>query len=426
MKPPLSNNYCSTINVADESVCEIPVNKVKRWIDNNDFKQNEDALRSESFHSLATSQMFAYIHKHDKNNNKQLSVELLDDYIDDTQMEHLESVCSNINDKVYETSNCLLSSYVDESHLNQSAYLATTNSCQCNSYCEESTAFNNLPHPNPCHNSLPDYIEESSCHIDIKTSQKCLSSISYDSLPLNHIEIPDKRYVSKDGHTSSLPALVPCVSNPSFDLSQHSSNQTINSIQMVAGNSDFHLTDKDRQKQSNKSNHSIDTSNCKLIADSRLNTGSIKALSNSEYYKLLSTSKEIDSMHSSTSDLSLFDNHSDVSGDIPSSGNQTSSLGYFELPVDNSKSTFTDSGTSTRKSYLSELDFDIDSCDVATTTNTSKQFNADACSPSVDLGYVHLPCQTENIEQDQLVDINDKTLDDLTMKHYIMSIENVV
>ena len=57
---------------------------------------------------------------------------------------------------------------------------------------------------------------------------------------------------------------------------------------------------------------------------------------------------------------------------------------------------------------------------------TSKQFNADACSLSVDLGYVHLPCQTKNTEQDQLVDINDKTLDDLTMKNYIMSIENVV
>ena len=421
MKPPLSNNYCSTINVADESVCEIPVNKVKRWIDNNDFKQNEDVLRSESFHSLATSQMFAYIHKHDKNNNKQLSIELLDDYIDDSQMEHLESVCGKINDKMYDTSNYLLSSYVDESHLNQNAYLASTNSCQFNSYCEESTAFNNLPHPNPCHNSLPDYIEESSCYTDARTSQKCLSSIRYGSPPLHHIEIPDQRYVSKDGHTSSLPALVPYVSNPSFDLLHHSSNH--NSIQMVTSNSDFHLTDKGSQKQSN---HSIDTPNCRLITDSGLNTGSIKALSNSEYYKLLSSSKEINCTHSSTSDLSIFDNHSDVSGDVPSSGNQTSSLGYIELPGDNSKSTFTDSGTSTRKSFLSELDFDIDGCDIAITTNTSKQFIVDARSPNVDLGYVHLPCQTENTEQDQLVDIDDKTLDDLTMKNYIMSIENVV
>ena len=68
---------------------------------------------------------------------------------------HLESICSNINDEVYETSNCLVSSYIDEAHLNQKSYLTSANSCQCNSYCEESTAFNNLSRPNPCHNSLP-------------------------------------------------------------------------------------------------------------------------------------------------------------------------------------------------------------------------------------------------------------------------------
>ena len=420
MKPPLSNNYCSTINVADESVCEIPVNKVKRWIDDNDFKQNEDALRSESFQSLATSQMFAYIHKHDKTNGKQLSMELLDDYIDDIQMEnHLESVCSNINDEVYETSNCLVSSYIDEAHLNQKSYLTSTNSCQCNSYCEESTAFNNLSHPNPCHNSLPDYIEESSCQIDTKASQKYLSQISCGSPTFHHIEIPDKLHISKDGSTCSLPALVPCVSNPvfaSFDLLHCSSNQTTDSIQIVTSISDFHLTDKDDHQQSNKSNHSIDTPNCRLTANPRLHTDSIKALPNVEYYEMLSTNKEINCIHNSTSDLSLCDSHSDVSIDVPSSGNQTSSLGYIELPGDNSKSTCTDSGTSTRKSFLSELDFDSDSCDIAATSN-------DACSPNVDLGYVHLPCQTESVEEEQLIH---KTIDNLTMKNYILSLENVV
>ena len=68
IRSPLSNNYCSTINIADESVCEIPVNKVMKWIDSNDFKQSSDALQqASSLHSIPSSEMMAYICKKGKN-----------------------------------------------------------------------------------------------------------------------------------------------------------------------------------------------------------------------------------------------------------------------------------------------------------------------------------------------------------------------
>ena len=67
IKSPLSDNYCSTINIADESVCEMPASKVKKWINNNDFQQSANMLQqSVSFHSLATTEMMVYICKEGK------------------------------------------------------------------------------------------------------------------------------------------------------------------------------------------------------------------------------------------------------------------------------------------------------------------------------------------------------------------------
>ena len=75
MRSPLSNNYCSTINIADDSVCEMPVSKVMKWIDNNDFKQSTDVLQqTSSFHSLPTSEMIAYICKKGKNGKQKWPV----------------------------------------------------------------------------------------------------------------------------------------------------------------------------------------------------------------------------------------------------------------------------------------------------------------------------------------------------------------
>ena len=289
MKPPLSNNYCSTVNIADESVCEMPVNKVKRWINSSDFKHNMDGLLSESFHSLSTSQIFAYISKEEKN-NKQLSSEFLADYVDDIQMD--KQLKSNNTKNKSITS--VLSLYVDETHLNQKAHLTTsTNSCQLNPYWKENAVFNNLS-PNHSHNSLPDYIEEGNNHYskDEKMLQKSSSSVSFDSLILlqHHAVIPHKLYISKGGHISSLLVLTPCVSNPifakSFDLLQFSYDETTDSIEMATGSSDSNLTDNHGQKLSTEDNidSGLNTSS-RLDADLELNAGSIKALQSSGYYE---------------------------------------------------------------------------------------------------------------------------------------------
>ena len=370
MKPPLSNNYCSTVNVADESVCEMPVNKVKRWIDNNDFKRNEDGLLSNSYNSLATSQMFAYICKDENKNNEGLFSGLLTGYIDDVQMDkHVEY--SKTDDDINDS---LLSLYVDEAHLKQMPHLNNANSCQLDSYCEENTVLNTLPHPHQSYTSLPSYIEEQSNHYlhkDVNTSQDSLSSISSSSLTLHHTGIP---HVLKN--TYSLPDLICHVSNPLFtkgsDLSQYScSNQTTDSTQMITSNSDSNITDSHDQKQSAKCNiESRLNTSFRLSANSRLNSGFVEALPSSGCHELLSSiSDEI----YCKSDFSAGDNQPDTFAHASLSGIHISSLGYFELPAENAKRICASSRASTRNSQ-SELDFDTDSqfCEIVTTSNTSK------------------------------------------------------
>ena len=383
MKPPLSNNYCSTINVADESVCEIPVNKVKRWIDNNDFKQNEDVLRSESFHSLATSQMFAYIHKHDK--NKQVSSALLG-YIDNTQIDKQSESSIEMN----AISNSLSALYSDEAHLNQTLQLTSNKSCQLNPYCEEHTIFN-ISHSNQIHASLSDYIEESDYHHsrDHKESlQRSSLSISLDlfTSPLHHARIPDKLNISKDGHTGSLPVLTPYVSNPifakNFDLFSY--NETTDSMN---GNSD-----PDSHGQNRSTKDMIDSevnTGSRSHDDSELDTRTTEAIESSGYYESLSCkNKETDfehTIHYRASDLSLCSNQSHPPVDASLSGIQTCSLGYFELPADKTKHTYFENEDSSKNSSLSKLDSDIDGshhCDIASTGKYA------SVSPNVSLGYV--------------------------------------
>ena len=475
MKSPLSNNYCSTINIADESVCEMPVNKVKRWIDGNDFKQNGDALRSESFHSIATSQMFAYIRKDDKNSNKQDSSELLADYIDDVQLdEHLKSdTCNEVN----KTSHSLLSLCVDE--IQPEAHLTRNNSCEfnpyydenavfnnvnpycdenavfnndpycdendvfdnlnpycdekvfdnVNPYCDENNAFNDSSHLNHSQTSLPDYIEERDCSKNNKESQKSVSSISLD-LSQHCSRIFDKLHILKDSHTNSLPDLSPYVSNPifakSFDFSQFSCHETTDNIQMATRSLQSGLIDNHGQKQSRENN--IDSwlsVGSSLDTRCELNPSSIEALQSSGYYKSLSSKNEVNSKNNSTSDLSWCSNQSDPSVNASTSGIQSSSMGYFELPTEETQPTYFSSRMSSNKSPLSEVDFDIDNqlCDITASSDTENYFTRD--TPNVDSGYVHLPLSTENITQNQPKDINEKQIENLGMNHYILSTENV-
>ena len=427
MKPPLSNHYCSTINIADESVCEMPVSKVTKWIDSNDFHLNG---KSSSFHSIATSQMFAYIRK-DGKINKELSSESLADYIDDLQMDkQLDSVCNNSCNEANRNDNSLLSLYVDESNLNQNAHLTRTSSCEINPYCDENTAFNNLSHLTHSHNSLPDYIEESHCGYN--RGEKQLHESSFvNSGPLTSQRHLDKSYISNDSsYANSLPVLMPYVDNPvlakSFNLSQSSNNKITDKTQMVTNSTELNSSDHHNQQLTDDNVDSGLTSDYyRQDTDSGLNSGSVTdALQNSGSYESLShSSKQVNSKIAS-SDSSLCSNHSGTNTSVNTSTSvvQISSLGYFELPAD--KYTYCGSRTSSKRSFFSELDFNSHLCDITDTSNTNRCFTNDRSD--VDLGYVHLPLSSENLKQNQMKDITETRIENITLNDYILSIENVV
>ena len=431
----------------------MPVNKVKRWIDNNDFKQNGDVLRSESFQSIATSQMFAYIRKDGKNNNNEQ--ELLADYIDDIQLDkHLQSVCNDTCSEGNKTNDSLLSLCVDKTNINPEAHLTRNQSREFNPYCDENTVFNDAnpyydenavfnnanpyydeesnvfssvnpyceendvfndsSHLNHSQTSLPDYMDETNCGKDDKKSLRSLSSVSLDSITLSQHcpRIFDKLHISKDSHTNSLPDLSPYVSNPifskSFDFLQSSCNETTDNIQMVTRNHNHQPTETNVDSWLG-----VDSSS---DTDCESNPGSIEDLQSSGYYKSLpSKNEETNSQNNSTVDLSLSSNQS---VNTSTSGIQSSSMGYFELPTEETQCTFS-------SRTKSEVDFSIDSqlCDIAASSDTDKYFTRD--TPHVDSGYVHLPLSTENVMQNQPKDISKKQVGNLSTNHYILSTENV-
>jgi len=94
MNPPLTENYYSTIDIAEASVCEVPVSKVTKWIDKNNFQNHGYLFASESFNSLATSQMIAYICENDKKKDTGPSTPL-PDYIEET---NCQQSCSKDDD----------------------------------------------------------------------------------------------------------------------------------------------------------------------------------------------------------------------------------------------------------------------------------------------------------------------------------------
>ena len=425
MKPPLSNNYCSTINIADESVCEMPVNKVKEWIDSSNFKHSGDALRSDSFHSIATSQMFAYICKDDGNNNKHDCSELLPGYIDGTQLdEHLQSVCNDTCIGANQANDSLLSLCVmNKAHLkginnnhgfypycDENAAFETVNpycdendafksinpDCdESNPYCDENEAFenvnpyydesnvfNNSLHLSHSKTSLPDYMKEGNYSKDEKL-QKKLSSVSLD-ISQYHPTIPSNLYISKGYHVSSLPELTtPCVFNPIF-------NETTDNIQIVTEALKSNLTDNHEQKQSTENAMEFCLSiGSSLNTSCELNPNCIEALDNSGYYKPPSGEDNSKyTIQNSASNLSVCSNQSDTSINPSTSDIQRCRLEYIELPSNETKHTYFGSRTRSQISSLSELDIDIDDelCEIIASLNTDK---CSTDTPNVDSGYMH-------------------------------------
>ena len=128
IKSPLSDNYCSTINIADESVCEMPASKVIKWINNNDFQQSANVLQqSNSFHSLATTEMMAYICNEGKNDKKWLCGEG-----NRLQAEKLDNIsCSQLST----SSSSIPSHYLcEDNHKDRTSSFSGT-ACDCNSHC---------------------------------------------------------------------------------------------------------------------------------------------------------------------------------------------------------------------------------------------------------------------------------------------------
>ena len=350
MKPPLSNNYCSTINIADESVCELPVNKVLKWIDNNnDFHLNG---KSNSFLSIATSQMFAYIHKDDKI-AKDLSSETSADYIDELQLnEQVESDCNN----ACEESTKGLFSYMDDTHLNQKAHLSKISSCEFNPYYDENAVFNNLVHLNHSHTSLPGYIKENQCRneeqMHINSTSACSSSLlqQHYATPPEH----DKHHISKDGYMSSLPILKSSVTlAKSYNLLQSANIET---TKKVSNNSDSDNHNHELKQYTDENIDSGLNTDCSrqdaytgLNSDCIIEALQIQGLG---FHKSISDeSKEMNCTASNSSSvLSLCSSHSDPAN-TSSSGVHSSSLGYFELPTD--KYAYFGSRTSTSSGIFS-------------------------------------------------------------------------
>ena len=406
-------------------MCEIPVDKVKRWINNSFLKQSGDALRSDSFHSIATSQMFAYICKDDESNKKH---ELLPGHIDDTQLdEHLQSVCNDTCNGTNQASDNLLSLCVDKAHLNpegknsygfypycdenatfgdvnpycdeNNAFNSINPDCdESNPYCDESeafenvnpyydesNAFNNSLHLNLSKNSLPGYTKEGNYSKDDQKSQKNLSSVSLD-LSQCHLAIPSNLYISKGCHTSSLPEIAtPCVANPIF-------NETTDNIQVVNGTLKFNLIDDHEQNQSTE--NAVDS--C-LSIGSNLDTScpsSIEALQSLGYYKSPSDKENSEyTIQNSASDLSVCNNQFDASVKPSTSDIPACSSGYFELPSDETKHAYFGSSARSKISSLSELDIDIDSqlSEIIAALSTDKYSTE---TPNEDSGYMHSSLST--------------------------------
>ena len=181
MHPPITDNY-STMDITEASVCEVPILKVTKWIENNDSLHPGDLLNTKSFDSLATSQMIAYICENDKKKIKAPCAPL-PDYIEQTS-------CQQSFSKVDDLSSIQRScSDSDDVSVHQST---TSQLCP---YYDESTVKKEVQQKDSFSSSLPGYMREVGDQTD--NSDDSSTDMSNSSLSLDCLSLPGGNYHCK-------------------------------------------------------------------------------------------------------------------------------------------------------------------------------------------------------------------------------------
>ncbi|XP_065909622.1 uncharacterized protein [Dysidea avara] len=185
MNPPVTENCNSTIDIAEASVCEVPTIKVTKWIENNNFQHSGDLLlKSESFNSLATSQMIAYICENDKKKSKG-SCTPLPDYIEETSC---QQYCRRTDDDLSSIQSLPLS-------CSGKCNAKPTKTSQLYPYYDENTFTNSSHQKSSCDGSLPEYMREAGDQSD--SGDDSNTNMSGSSLSLDSISLPGSNYQSK-------------------------------------------------------------------------------------------------------------------------------------------------------------------------------------------------------------------------------------
>ena len=196
MNPPLTENYCSTIDIAEASVCEVPVSKVTKWIENNNFQHSGYSLASKSFNSLATSQMITYICENDKRKGND-SCTLLPDYIEETN-------CQQYRRKTDDDLKSI-QSLPPLSCVNHNCNLKPTQTSPLYPFYN-GNALTNIDHlPSDCGGSSPKYLREaghqsgsdggSSIDMSLSLDSTSLSGITYQSKRPQDLQINTEKYM---------------------------------------------------------------------------------------------------------------------------------------------------------------------------------------------------------------------------------------
>ena len=375
MNPPTTDLY-STIDIAETSVCEVPIIKVTKWIQNNNFQCSGDLLKSESSDSLATSQMIAYICENDKKKGKGPCTPL-PDYIEETNS---QQYCRKTNDDLNSIQSLPLSCS-DSDDCN----VEPTKTSQLSPYYDENTSTNNCHQKSSCGGSLPEYMREAGDQSD--SGDDCSTDMTGSSLSLESVSLCGSNYQS----------------NRSQDLQ-------INTEKYMP-----YMSDTNCLKMNSNSASQSTSLSCLSIADCGDDSGLNTATTTMElsethfgYFDLLSDKKkcEVDaaseSCQSSTSDLfGLDDEIDDTDHKVATFGKLTD---LKSVSDDNAQS----SPAST--SSLSEHYFDSDIHNVRRKVST-------VYSSGLSSGYVELPLNVENDYNCSLNTLNNTS----SMSHYFSS-----